>query len=615
MKIFKTILIVIIVLILLFFGGIIIFLKTVDINQFKSQMIGQLNTALGRETEIGRLDFYVSLRKGVGLTIRNIRIHDKPKNVQQIFLDVEKINLDVNLLAFLTKRQILVERVQVFAPELLIKRNADGEWILPATSHHPPTTPTPSASTPESTQPVAPQSAPAPTDTAPSKPVSLPEILIKSIELNDGIVVYVDKTFQPELKIVIPQINAKVTGFSLNKRFSFSYSSPLWSPDPNVKLDGTAMVDLNNNQARLDDVKMSLDLSQISTEQMMAIWPALNSLSIINKWHGMLNMTISQMIVGSQGLLVLDLEGRLSDGAVRFKELLQPIEKMNCSFDMNEVDLQVKDCSLFWGSGKIIADGRLNDYQKKGAFRFDTEIQKLRIEEMLADQALPVKVQGDIYGKFNMQGGIPHEQDFLSLLTGNGSVEVKEGKLIDFNVLRILFDQMSMIPDLTEKVENAIPEKYRKILNQKDTYLGQVEFLTKIQSGSAEIIKAHIASEAFVIDGKGKYNLDQTVEAEAAIRIPADLSQGMIAGVPELALIANETQEIYIPFAPYEGPAKGFRLFPDLQYLGERIIANRGREEINRIIDKALGNEEGQGNQNSPEKEIIGNILDSIFGK
>jgi len=70
-------------------------------------------------------------------------------------------------------------------------------------------------------------------------------------------------------------------------------------------------------------------------------------------------------------------------------------------------------------------------------------------------------------------------------------------------------------------------------------------------------------------------------------------------------------------------------MFPDLEYLGQKIIIQKGKNELRNLLKKVLnteqirierpGSEEGQTDGNSPqtiespEKIIIDNILDKIF--
>jgi len=212
-------------------------------------------------------------------------------------------------------------------------------------------------------------------------------------------------------------------------------------------------------------------------------------------------------------------------------------------------------------------------------------------------------------------------------------LNVTEGKLTNINVLKVVLDKMSMIPDLVDKVEKNLPEKYKKKLQDKDTPIERVEIDATVKNGSLVVTDAQVTSDTFLLTGKGTIGFDQTVALDTSLAIPEDLSTSMVTSADNLKFLLDRKGQIMIP-VKVSGKVSSPRFFPDLEYLGKRIIATRGREELNKFLDKVL-DKDAEGGQAAPaqdaqgqpaqqpaqpqqeeessEKELIDNILDSIF--
>ena len=278
---------------------------------------------------------------------------------------------------------------------------------------------------------------------------------------------------------------------------------------------------------------------------------------------------------------------------------------------------------MWLGSGSVSGSGRINDYLKKQTYTFKADARKLRLEEILAGQDLPVKVFGNVEGAVALSGADFDPSVALNNLKGDGTIKVVDGKLADFNLLKSVLNKIALIPDLVTRVEENLPEKYKDVLNARDTYLRNVIFEAKIQDGGAEITQVAVETDGFFLSGSGRYGFDQNIRMAGSLTIPQDLSAAMGASVEELKLLFDDAGQITIPISPYEGPLGKIRILPDLEYLGKRIIVNKGTSELEDLINKALGieKEEGQAQdgrpspEQNPGREIIRGVLDSILGK
>ncbi|MCR4336610.1 MAG: hypothetical protein NUV91_02230, partial [Candidatus Omnitrophica bacterium] len=196
--------------------------------------------------------------------------------------------------------------------------------------------------------------------------------------------------------------------------------------------------------------------------------------------------------------------------------------------------------------------------------------------------------------------------------------------------LQFIFKKISMIPDLVERLKANLPKEYQEILTRDHTVFKKIEAHAVIQEGTATFDVIDIVADVFRLHGQGTVDWQQNADLTFTIEVPKDLSRSMIQAVEELGFFADAEGKISIPLERYEGPIASFRPFPDLEKLGRQFIQTKGKEEIQKLLDKVLHREgtsseqvpaspsPGQpsdGSQQSPEGQIIEGILDTIWKK
>jgi hypothetical protein len=133
-----------------------------------------------------------------------------------------------------------------------------------------------------------------------------------------------------------------------------------------------------------------------------------------------------------------------------------------------------------------------------------------------------------------------------------------------------------------------------------------------------------VVADAFSVMAKGSCDLAQNVAIKADFYISSTLSKAIVADVKELSALQEDSGEIKIPLTSYNGKLSSLKIYPDLEYLGKKIIVNRGKQELQKLLGNVLGKGESSTStpdgQNStsdteakPEEQIIKGVLDSIF--
>ena len=176
------------------------------------------------------------------------------------------------------------------------------------------------------------------------------------------------------------------------------------------------------------------------------------------------------------------------------------------------------------------------------------------------------------------------------LLVGEGSVRIEEGKLENLNVLRELFDRLSVLPGLTERLLERLPDSYRQKLLEKDTLLEPVEFGVIAKGEEISWQGLQIASDSFEIRGSGQANLKGALLFPAEIRLDPALSGAVIRSVEEMRFLTDEQGRLTLPVL-LQGTLPNVSVLPDVNYVAQRLITSKGEELLGELLQKVLKKE------------------------
>jgi hypothetical protein len=214
---------------------------------------------------------------------------------------------------------------------------------------------------------------------------------------------------------------------------------------------------------------------------------------------------------------------------------------------------------------------------------------------------------------------------------------VRNGRIKDINLLKAALNKISFIPNLASEVESKLPQRYKEKLKAKDTVLEKVNIDTMVSEGIMFIKKAEVIADGFSLLANGQVDFKQDLALNADLYVPPDLSESMVAASQELKYFLDNSKRIHIPLRSYRGPLSRFKTYPDVEDLGKEVLRNRGKQELKRVLFKALdideetsegaaadGGSSQQGavsedlealpekSQPSSEDQLIDNILDMI---
>ncbi len=633
MKLFRRILIIVLSLFIIFVLCAVVLIKTFDINRYRDSLMDELSARVGRDVSVEKLSLSFSPVKGLGLYIEGIKMMEDASFSSKVFLSIDRIKLDVDVLTYLKEKRIHVSSVWIKSPLIRVVRNQEGKMNVRQFSYIPQETTVEevdfSQRVMERIKPVAPK----------GPAMSLPPLSIASLNVNGGSVVLEDRTQEIPVEMEISRVSFIVKDFSLQDSFVFKGACAFLSDRQNIQIQGKANIDLNKNQAHLNDVNVNVDFAAVSLKKIIEIFPDVAQLGLEDGLEGRSETVIRQMVVGSEGLLDFEAEGEVSGARVVFEKDPLPIGDIYFRYNVTENDLEISEWVVWIGSGTVLGQARVSDYLMRKKYFVDGTITDVPLERFVSRVDPEVKFMGQLDGEFYIQGQGFAPEDIDETLDGNGRLLISKGRLRDVNILRLVFDQISMLPGLAERMEASLPERYREQISRSDTLFGKIETSFVVQKDGIRINEMEVVADSFMLSGQGAIDFQQNIRMKTNIFVPEDLSRSMIESVEELAPLRDDDGRIRIPLKEYQGPAAQLQIFPDLEYVGKKTIIDRGRKEIRKLLFKALdldksegeqspvrdsseSAEDGQKEEAAPpvqiqqktlEEQLIDNILDSIF--
>ncbi len=450
-----------------------------------------------------------------------------------------------------------------------------------------------------------------------------PPSLIIDVQLTNGRVAF--KDIAPGVSVDTSLINFNVNQFSLNNPFSFKGQAAVFSTEPDINLEGSAKFDMATNTVEVKNTNLDVDFAKVTTAALTSAISMLKTDQLPESMTGQLNVNLKSFETGGpKGIKNCVLIGDLKNGSVKLSQLLVPIQIGQLTFNVMGTKADFNTVVNI-GEGNLTAQGNLNDLLSQQGFVADMKLANLDLSKTLNQVSQPVKIQGTLLGEYSLRAEGLDPDHFMKTLSGNGNFQIKDGRLTDMNILKMVLDKISVIPNLGQKVQANLPPAYQTKLQQKDTILNKVYINSLLQNAAIVIQPMEVDADGFLLNADGNVGFDLNTSLKADFIIPADLSEKIIAGTPELQLLTDENKRISFP-GKISGKYPQISYLPDVEYIGKRIIQNKGKEQLEKVLDKVFGSKDSssQGTTSSdgqnpqpkekrPEQQLLEGILDKVF--
>lgn len=585
MKILRNILLTLVVIFILAFIGIFIFIKTLDVNKFKPQITEQIQKILGRPVSLQSIDLALSFRQGIAVELKNLKIGEDPKFGNNDFLTVQSVFLNVDAIEYLKTKTVSLTKLTIEKPTVSLIRNEGGIFNYQSIVEHAMSADHQAVSSPEVSSSAAPKTT--------SQAAALPLLIVKSIELNHGEVMYQDNMPATLMTIPVKDIDVRIRDFSLDKSFIVEAQLSVFSQGQNIAGQGEVSLDMSQQLVYAKRFSIKSDLAQIVPDQLKGAIAALAPVNFDGGFTGELAVTVDQLKAGSQGLMELQSNLALAKGSLKLKEIYSPFSNMTADVDINQSDVMIKSFVADFSGGKIKLQGRLDDYLKAQKPSFKLAIENVSPAGVIDPKVLPAQLEGKLNAQFSGEAAGIQPDKLKSSLTSQGQLALIDGKIKDFNLLKIVLEKLSAVPaiggiNLGEAVESRLPESYKERLKLKDTIIDNFTTGCQIANGALQFNNLTLQSSGISAELNGQVGFDQTVEVSGQVVLDQTLSASLVEVNQAFEYLQNTQKEIAIPLTAYKGSLTQVRIYPDLKDFAKNAFINRGKEELKKVLFKAL---------------------------
>lgn len=230
----------------------------------------------------------------------------------------------------------------------------------------------------------------------------------------------------------------------------------------------------------------------------------------------------------------------------------------------------------------------------------------LRVEDLLLEPFFPSatktsadrsagaaqpQVRGKLSGSFHGSLEGPSTGEIVRRFSGGGELELKELTIVNLNILREVFQRISVIPGLAEALASRLPESYREKLNARDTFFKPVDLTVTVANGVISLTNLQIATDTFELSGSAQLDMKGGIYFPAQIRITPQLSAAVIRSVQELQGLVNARGELELPVL-IQGTLPQVSVMPEVGYVASALLTTKAEDLLGSLLQKALKKKE-----------------------
>lgn len=564
MKILKIILFSFVVLIFLAVIGLFVFLKTFDVQKLKPQIVKSASDALGRQVDFSAIALKVSLRDGIALNLKGLRIAEDSQFQSGDFMNIENIFLNIDILSSLKKRQFLVSDIRIHSPKLTIIRAQDGSVNVQQLG------------------------GPTVSDSGQAA-VAVPLFFVRRVTIENGTAVYIDRSFSPEITLPIDKLDIQIDRLSLKEPFPFVAQAAILSSQKNIRAKGSMQLDMTAGTFRIFNVEADGDVAKLAPDKIIAALPMFKDAGLENGFQGKFNVSVKEAVFAEKGMMLLSAQAKLSNGSLKLRYLALPLGAVNAAVDMTQQEINITDISLRLGGGTIKGTGTIKDYIVSQQYNFGFKMDNVDLRQIIGKEMFPAEITGLISGNATLQGRGFDPLTALATLQGQGGCTLKDAAL-GYNILEDVLNKITLIPGLINRVLLGLPAEWRNELTKKRTVLAHAEIRFILQDSTINFPFIRAGAQGFNFAGSGWATLDQNISIAGQFAISDEMTRKMVASVPELQYLMNESNMLEIPIK-ISGKAPSIGLSVDLKYIGNKLLQQKAKEQIGRFLDKVFKQE------------------------
>jgi len=235
--------------------------------------------------------------------------------------------------------------------------------------------------------------------------------------------------------------------------------------------------------------------------------------------------------------------------------------------------------------------------------------------DQLAPAARPEEPRLDGALTLRIAGRVPslEPSGLLRVASGNGRIAVEHPVMRNLNILRRVFEQLSMLPGVVERLEARLPPEYQAKLAARDTVLSPIDLSLQLEGGTLRFDQLEVRSDTFRLAGAGQMGVDGSILIRSRLYIEPTLSAALVKSVNELAALTNTAGEMELPLT-IQGRAPQVAVLTDLGYVASKVVTRKAADLLEGLLERSSDQpdtppQDQETEPPAPERDLLGTIL------
>jgi hypothetical protein len=202
-------------------------------------------------------------------------------------------------------------------------------------------------------------------------------------------------------------------------------------------------------------------------------------------------------------------------------------------------------------------------------------------------------------------------------LRGQGTFTVDEGALRGVNLAARVLGGVTGLPGLASLAPAGVRTKYPDLFGGADTRFDELRGDLRLGDGTGHLERLVLSARDYRIDGGGRVALvGGVLDANGVLTASAGLTQDMLKGVKEAALLADREGRLAVPFA-VRGAWPKVSVRPDTTQLLRSVQRGLVEQGLGELLGgkKKKRTDPARDAAPTPGDELIRKGLDKLFGR
>lgn len=534
----------------------IVFIATLDVDRYRPQIIDQIESSLGKPVKLEKIS--VAWHDGFALSLQGFAILSEdqpPKELVQLSSAKATVSL-----APLLSHELQVSSVYLEHPVIRLVRLASGKW---------------------EGWDSAPKS-----KTKGGNAAAALVFLIGKIHVEDGEIFLRDLSGKTPFETKIQNVDFELKDVALNSPIPVDLKAAVLSQHQNLHAAAVLKIAPLDREFSMSNVRVDLDLDSLEKAEIAKLLPDLAASTSLPEIGGNLDFEMNSLRFDPRGMSQLSANLHLTQGRLRLPNQTQEIRNILVSVVADKNEIKIQDLGADYSGSQIRGKGIVNLKTAKPLISFNLSLKNLALASVLKESPNPSepRFRGMLSASFQGTLAGTQQLEMIQSLKGSGQIDIDQPVIENMNILREVFQKLSMIPTLKNTLQKNLPQGYQEKLEARDTPFEAIHQSVILQDGVAILNPIEINSESFALRGVASANLVRPfASGQAYVYVEPSLSGALIASRPELQSLADRQGILQIPLI-IEGPLSKVKVRPDLESIASRVAVSAGQSLLNNLL-------------------------------